>query len=113
MALGSTQPLTEMGGTQSRSGRRGEEEILDPTGTRTPTSSVARPVTTPYIEYAIPATIIIIIIIIIIIKSNTCGWIIYKTQIFLPGSNFNNKYFSDVPGKTINTPVCAIHRSSL
>jgi hypothetical protein len=26
-----------LGGPQSRSGRRGEEKILDPTGTRTPT----------------------------------------------------------------------------
>jgi hypothetical protein len=28
---------SKMGGPQSRSGRRGEEKILDPTGTRTPT----------------------------------------------------------------------------
>jgi hypothetical protein len=30
------------GGLQSRSGRLGEEKILDPTGTRTPTSSVVQ-----------------------------------------------------------------------
>jgi hypothetical protein len=32
---------------------------------------------------------------------------------FVPGSNFNNKYFSEVPGKIINAFVCAIHRSIL
>jgi hypothetical protein len=30
-------PGRKLGGTQSRSGRRGEEKILDPTGTRIPT----------------------------------------------------------------------------
>jgi hypothetical protein len=32
-----------MGGPQSRSGRRGEEKILDPTGTGTPTSRPSSP----------------------------------------------------------------------
>jgi hypothetical protein len=32
-----------LGGPQSRSGRRGEEKILDPTGTRTPTSWSSSP----------------------------------------------------------------------
>jgi hypothetical protein len=31
------------GGPQSRSGRRGEEKILDPTGTRTPTPQSSSP----------------------------------------------------------------------
>jgi hypothetical protein len=37
-----------LGGPQSRSGRRGEEKIVDPTGTRTPTSSVMQPVSSRY-----------------------------------------------------------------
>jgi hypothetical protein len=32
-----------LGGPQSRSGRRGEEKILDPAGTRTPTSQSSSP----------------------------------------------------------------------
>jgi hypothetical protein len=32
-----------LGGPQSQSGRRGEEGILDPTGTRTPTSQSSSP----------------------------------------------------------------------
>jgi hypothetical protein len=47
-----------LGGPQSRSGRRGEEGILDPTGFRTPTSSVVQPVASRYTEYAIPAQIL-------------------------------------------------------
>jgi hypothetical protein len=31
--------IRRLGGPESRSGRRGEEKILDPTGTRTPTRS--------------------------------------------------------------------------
>jgi hypothetical protein len=44
-----------LGGPQSRSGRRGEKEILDHTGTRTPTPFVVQPVASRYIDYAIPA----------------------------------------------------------
>jgi hypothetical protein len=33
----------KLGGPQSRSGRRGEEKNLDPTGTRTPTRLSSRP----------------------------------------------------------------------
>jgi hypothetical protein len=44
-----------LGGPQSRSARRGEEKILDPTGTRIPTSSVVQPVASRYTDYAIPA----------------------------------------------------------
>jgi hypothetical protein len=36
-----------LGGPQSRSGRRGEEKILVPTSTRTPTSLVVQPVAIP------------------------------------------------------------------
>jgi hypothetical protein len=43
-----------LGGPQSWSGRRGEEKILHPTGTRTPTP---RPVASRYTDYAIPAPI--------------------------------------------------------
>jgi hypothetical protein len=34
-----------LSGTQMRSGRHGEEKILDPTGTRTPTPSATQPLT--------------------------------------------------------------------
>jgi hypothetical protein len=44
-----------LGGPQSRSGRRGEEKILEPTGTRTLSPSVVQPVASRYIDYAIPA----------------------------------------------------------
>jgi hypothetical protein len=44
-----------LGGPQSRSGQRGEEQILDPTGTRIPTPSVVQPVASRYTDYAIPA----------------------------------------------------------
>jgi hypothetical protein len=43
------------GGPQSRSGRRGEEKILDPTGTRKSDLSVVHPVTSLYTDCAIPA----------------------------------------------------------
>jgi hypothetical protein len=42
----------KLGGPQSQSGRRGEEKILDPTGTRTP---VVQPVASRYTDYAIQA----------------------------------------------------------
>jgi hypothetical protein len=38
-----------LGGSQSRSGRRGEEKILDPTD-----PSVVQPVASRYTDYAIP-----------------------------------------------------------
>jgi hypothetical protein len=44
-----------LGGPQSRSGRFGEEKILDPTGTRTPDTSVVQPAARYYTDYAIPA----------------------------------------------------------
>jgi hypothetical protein len=44
------------GGPQNRFGRRGEEKILDPTGTRTSTFSVAQLVASRYTDYAIPAS---------------------------------------------------------
>jgi hypothetical protein len=53
-ALG-TQWIRRVGGPQSLSGRRGEEKILDPTGTCTPTSSVVQSVASRYTDYAIPA----------------------------------------------------------
>jgi hypothetical protein len=40
-----------LGGPQSRSERRGEEKILDPTGVRTPTPRSS----SRYIDYATPA----------------------------------------------------------
>jgi hypothetical protein len=43
------------GGPQSRSGRREEEKIFEPTGTGTPTSLVVQPVASRYTDYAIPA----------------------------------------------------------
>jgi hypothetical protein len=36
-------------------GRRGEEKIHDPTGTRTPDPSAIQPVASRYTDYAIPA----------------------------------------------------------
>jgi hypothetical protein len=39
----------------SRSGRLGEEKILDLSGTQTPTSRSSSPFTSRYIDYAIPA----------------------------------------------------------
>jgi hypothetical protein len=45
----------KLGGPQSRSGRFGEEKILDPTWTGTPTPSVVQPVASRYTDYAIPA----------------------------------------------------------
>jgi hypothetical protein len=45
-----------LGGLQSRSGRRGEEKILDPTGTRTPDPSIAQPVASRYTYCAIPTS---------------------------------------------------------
>jgi hypothetical protein len=44
-----------LGGPQSQSGPRGEEKILDSTGTRTPTPSVVQPVASRYTNYAISA----------------------------------------------------------
>jgi hypothetical protein len=41
-----------LGEPQSRSGRRREEKILVPTGTRTPTSSVVQPVASRCTDYA-------------------------------------------------------------
>jgi hypothetical protein len=44
-----------LGGPQSRSGRRGEENILDPTGTRNSDPSVVQPVVSRYTDYATSA----------------------------------------------------------
>jgi hypothetical protein len=44
-----------LGGPQSPYGRRGEEKILDPTGSRTPTPRPSSPVASRYTDYAIPA----------------------------------------------------------
>jgi hypothetical protein len=44
-----------MGGPQSWSGQRGEEKILDPTRTRTPTPQLSSPIASRYTDYAIPA----------------------------------------------------------
>jgi hypothetical protein len=46
-----------LGGPQSRSGQRGEEKILDPTGTRTPTPRSSSPQASRYTDYAIPAPV--------------------------------------------------------
>jgi hypothetical protein len=43
----------KLGGPQSRSGRSGEEKILDHTGTRTLTPSVVQPVANRYTDCAI------------------------------------------------------------
>jgi hypothetical protein len=43
------------GGPQSHSGRRGEENILDPPGTPAPAPSVVQPVAIRYTDYAIQA----------------------------------------------------------
>jgi hypothetical protein len=45
----------EAGWAQSRSRRRGEEKILDFTGTRNSNPSVGQPVVSRYTDYAIPA----------------------------------------------------------
>jgi hypothetical protein len=44
-----------LGGTQSPSGQRGEEKILDPTETRNSEPSVVQPVASRYTDWAIPA----------------------------------------------------------
>jgi hypothetical protein len=44
-----------LGGPQSRSGRRGEEKILRPTGTRNPTPRPSEAVASRYTDYAISA----------------------------------------------------------
>jgi hypothetical protein len=44
-----------LGGPQIRSGRLGEDKILDPTGTRTSDCSVVQPVASRYTDCAIPA----------------------------------------------------------
>jgi hypothetical protein len=44
-----------LGGPQSRSGRRGEEKIHDPTGIRTPTYPSSNVVASRYTDYTIPA----------------------------------------------------------
>jgi hypothetical protein len=46
-----------LGGPLSRSGRRGEEKILDPTGTRNSDPLVVHPVASHYTYWAIPAPI--------------------------------------------------------
>jgi hypothetical protein len=49
-------PLNKkLGGLQSPYGRRGEEKILDPTGTWNSDHSVIQPVTSRYTDYVIPA----------------------------------------------------------
>jgi hypothetical protein len=45
----------KLGGPQSRSGRYGEVNIFDPTGTRTPAFPVVQPVASHYNDWAIPA----------------------------------------------------------
>jgi hypothetical protein len=50
-----TQWIGGLGGPQSRSGRRGEEKILHPTGTRNSDPSVVQPIPSRYTDYAIPA----------------------------------------------------------
>jgi hypothetical protein len=45
-------PLNRLGGPQSQSGRHGEEKILDPTETQTPTPQVIQPVASRYTDYA-------------------------------------------------------------
>jgi hypothetical protein len=44
-----------LGGPQNRSGRRGEDKNLVPTGTRTPAPSAVQPVASRYTDWAIPA----------------------------------------------------------
>jgi hypothetical protein len=44
-----------LGGPHNRSERCGDEKILDPTGTRTPTCLVVQPVASRYTDSAIPA----------------------------------------------------------
>jgi hypothetical protein len=63
-------PLNRLGGPQSRSGRRGEERILDPTGTRisNPRSFSPWPVVIPT---TLSRLLFILIIIIIIIMTPT------------------------------------------
>jgi hypothetical protein len=51
-------PLDRMlGGPQSRSGRRGEEKILNPTRTRTPTPRSSSPVASRCTDCATPAPV--------------------------------------------------------
>jgi hypothetical protein len=52
-----------LGGPQSRSGRFGEQKIIDPTGTRTPTPRSS----SPYIVAIITIIFIIIIIVVVIV----------------------------------------------
>jgi hypothetical protein len=44
-----------LGEPQSRPGRRGEEKILDPTGTQTPTPQLSSPIANHYTDCAITA----------------------------------------------------------
>jgi hypothetical protein len=46
-----------LGGPQSRSGRRGEEKILDPTWTLTLNPSIVQPIASRYTDYTIPSPI--------------------------------------------------------
>jgi hypothetical protein len=76
-----------LSGPQNRSGERGEEKILDTTGTRTPTTLSSSPVPSRYTDYATPVPVVdkyelnlYYIIFFLIFKYNYYAWVLVLTE---------------------------------